>query len=109
MNGCRGEVAKALTYYSSQCGLSDPKCCMLSGLRRYREASLVAAQGLKLDPFNSELKKAAEEASRGMLKDLLSGDTLPSVSICHDTVPAPHCSAPHCSTRLFFSMRIVHV
>ncbi|KAL3131069.1 hypothetical protein ABBQ38_000384 [Trebouxia sp. C0009 RCD-2024] len=62
--------------------LSDLETCLLSGLQRYREASLVAAQGLKLDPFNLELKKASEEATRGMLKDLLSGDAAPD---CHNT------------------------
>ena len=46
---------------------------VVSGLQRYREASLVAAEGLKLDPFNLELKKMSEEATRGTLKDLLTG------------------------------------
>lgn len=50
----------------------------MQGLERYREASQIADQGLKLDPFNLELKGAAEEATQGILKDLLTG---------HD----PHC------------------
>lgn len=81
----KGDGANALptiAYYSAQCSLSDLETCLLSGLQRYREASLVAAQGLKLDPFNLELKKASEEATRGMLKDLLSGDAAPD---CHNT------------------------
>ena len=46
---------------------------VMPGLQRYREASLVAAEGLKLDPFNLDLKKMSEEATRGTLKDLLTG------------------------------------
>lgn len=82
--------ANALTYCFAQCGLSYVECCLLSGLQRYREASLVAAQALKLDPFNLELKKAAEEATRGILKDLLSGDATLLISFCHGHTIAPH-------------------
>ena len=46
---------------------------MLAGLERYREASQTAEQGLKLDSFNLDLKQASEEATQGILKDLLSG------------------------------------
>lgn len=46
---------------------------VMTGLQRYREASLVAAEGLKLDPFHLELKKMSEEATQGTLKDLLTG------------------------------------
>lgn len=49
---------------------------MLAGLQRYREASQIAEQGLKLDPFNLDLKQASEEATQGILKDLLSGQLL---------------------------------
>lgn len=49
---------------------------LLAGLERYREASLIAEQGLKLDPFNLDLKQASEEATQGILKDLLSGQLL---------------------------------
>ncbi len=45
-----------------------------SGLERFREASNIAEQGLKLDPFNLDLKKVSEEATQGILKDLLTGD-----------------------------------
>ena len=45
----------------------------MPGLKRYREASLACNEGLKLDPFNVELKKASEEATQGTLKDLLTG------------------------------------
>lgn len=48
----------------------------MSGLQRYREASLVAAEGLRLNPFNLELKRMSEEATRGTLKDLLTGAVL---------------------------------
>ncbi len=49
---------------------------LLAGLQRYREASQIAEQGLKLDPFNLDLKQASEEATQGILKDLLSGQLL---------------------------------
>ena len=52
---------------------------LLAGLERYREASHIAEQGLRLDPFNLELKQASEEASRGILKDLMSGQLLSMV------------------------------
>ncbi len=52
---------------------------LLAGLERYREASQIAEQGLKLDPFNLDLKQASEEATQGILKDLLSGQLLSMV------------------------------
>lgn len=52
---------------------------MLAGLERYREASQIAEQGLKIDPFNLDLKQASEEATQGILKDLLSGQLLSMV------------------------------
>ena len=62
----------------------------MPGLQRYREASLVAAEGLKLDPFNLELKKMSEEATQGTLRDLLTGIgriVKTHVTVCHDTLP----------------------
>ena len=47
-----------------------------AGLQRYREASQVAEQGLKMDPFNVGLKSSSEEATQGVLRDLLSGESL---------------------------------
>lgn len=44
-----------------------------AGLERYREAGHVAEQGLKLDPFNLDLKQASEQATQGILRDLLTG------------------------------------
>lgn len=54
--------------------LLKPNTSVMPGLQRYREASLVAAEGLKLNPFNLELKKMSEEATQGTLRDLLTGD-----------------------------------
>ena len=50
--------------------------CLDAGLQRYREAALAADQGLKLDPFNLELRKASEEVTQGTLKDLLTGESV---------------------------------
>ena len=55
------------------CTLLEVLRAVLPGLQRYREASLVAAEGLKLDPFNLELKKLSEEATWGTLDDLRAG------------------------------------
>ena len=46
---------------------------MRVGLGRFREASMTAEAGLKLDPFNLALKLASEQATQGILKDLLEG------------------------------------
>lgn len=45
----------------------------LMGLGRYREAVLAFEEGLQADPFCWELKKGLQEASDGVMKDLLSG------------------------------------
>ena len=45
----------------------------LVGLGRHREAVLTYEEGLKVDPFNWDLKRGLQEASDGVVKDLLSG------------------------------------
>ncbi|GMH43344.1 hypothetical protein BSKO_11266 [Bryopsis sp. KO-2023] len=45
----------------------------LLGLKRHREASLVFQEGLKVDPFNLDIKQGLDQATNGMLKDLLEG------------------------------------
>ena len=44
-----------------------------SGLRRFREASLVLEEGLKTDPFNPAIKAALDDATQNMLADILAG------------------------------------
>lgn len=73
---------------------------VLPGLHRYREASLVAAEGLKLDPFNQELKKMSEEATRGTLKDLLTGVFLEA----HLLRQSAALKASPCNTRVLLSL-----
>ena len=46
---------------------------VLTGLNRFREASLVLEEGLKIDPFNAALKSALDEANQGILGDILAG------------------------------------
>ena len=46
---------------------------LLAGLKRFREASLVLEEGLKIDPFNAALKAILDEANQGVLGDILAG------------------------------------
>ena len=45
----------------------------LMGLGRHREAVLAFEEGLQADPFCWELKQGLQEASDGVMKDLLTG------------------------------------
>ena len=79
--------------------LEDHLRGVLPGLHRYREASLVAAEGLKLDPFNLELKTMSEEATRGTLRGLLTGVVLKA----HLLRQTASLKASPCNTRVHFS------
>ena len=46
------------------------------GLGRFREASLVLEEGLKIDPFNVDLKAALDDATQGVLADILAGSPI---------------------------------
>lgn len=49
----------------------------MAGLKRHREASLVLEEGLKIDPFHISLKAALDEATNGVLSDILAGAKKP--------------------------------
>lgn len=59
----------------------------LPGLGRFREASLVLEEGLKIDPFNPGLKIALDRATQGVLSDILEGIAcLGLVNLCNQTL-----------------------
>ena len=55
----------------------------LMGLGRHQEASLAFEEGLRMDPFNWDIKLGLEEAGKLVLKDLLTGVLCP-LSVGHD-------------------------
>lgn len=56
----------------------------LMGLRRYRAAAAIFADGLARDPTSAEMKEGLEAAQQGVLEDLLEGRGLQTLAL-----PAP--------------------